>query len=142
MGEGSLAHAPDTEAGPDYRVRVMLEARVTDRGVEYEDEGRSELLDWSRVTRAIAAEVGEPEGVRTIVFDLILERDGGGWLAYRLDADPGEDAMKVARAIEVGLGRDRPMASIKSVATDGIPTRWYPDLGAFEEAALEIVRFG
>jgi len=75
--------------------------------------------------------VGEPQGVRAIVFDLV-RREGTGWTAARLDAEPGEEASELARALDTALGSAaRP--SIKSLATDGIPSRWYPDLGLFEE---------
>jgi hypothetical protein len=48
------------------------------------------LLRWADVLGAVAAEVGEPEGVRTIVFDLLARASRGGLVAVRLDAEPGE----------------------------------------------------
>lgn len=93
------------------------------------------LLDWARVRAARAAEVGEPQGVRTVVFDLIVE-EAQGRVALRLDAEPGEEAQQLARAVAEALG-DRALPSLKSLAGDGIPTRWYPDLEGFEEAGGE-----
>ncbi len=58
----------------------------------------------------------------------------------RLDAEPGEDSIALARAIAEGVGPDRAGGSIKSLATDGSPSRWYPDLEAFEDAAREELR--
>ena len=85
---------------------------------------------------AIAAEIGEPEGVRTIVFDLVTCHADDGWLVRRLDAEPGENAIALARLVERGLGAGRKVSSIKSLASDGIPARWYPDLRSFEADAL------
>jgi len=90
------------------------------------------------VEHAIAAEVGEPEGVRTTVFDLVV-RENGGWLAYRLDAEPGEDAMDLAQGIARSLPAGCSSASLKSLATDGIPGRWYPDLDDFEQEAIRLL---
>lgn len=130
--------APVT-AGSRYRVHVLRAPEVDERGVLHGPPEARTLLSWGKVRCALAAEVGEPEGVRTIVFDLAVEVAGADSVAYRLDADPGEDARRVARIAEEALGPGCSTASIKSVATDGIPSRWYPDLEAFEEAALEML---
>ncbi len=92
------------------------------------------MLEWSRVKHVIAAEVGEPQGVRTIVFDLVLEADDEDWVVCRFDADPSEDAMEIARTIAGALPADRVGGSIKSMATDGVASCGYPDLESFEEA--------
>jgi hypothetical protein len=121
-----------------YRVHLLGDPEVCAAGVTHRKEGHRTLLPWSRVEHAIAAEVGEPEGVRTIVLDLVV-RESGGWLAYRLDAEPGEDAMKLAQDIARSLRASCPSASLKSLATDGIPTRWYPDLDGFEQEVLQLL---
>ena len=133
-----LCPVTDEERQARYRVRVLHAPAVGSLGVAHQEDGRPALLPWSRVTRAIAAEVGEPEGVRTIVFDLVVG-EPGGFLVYRLDAEPGEEAMNLARAIERALDSDRRCPTIKSVATDGIPASWHPDLRSFEEEALELI---
>jgi hypothetical protein len=120
-----------------YRVCLLYEARPTDAGIAYRHGDESRLLEWSRVERALAAEVGEPEGVRTIVFDLLVEIDDCSCVAYRFDADPAEGAMEVARAIATCVPADQTDASIKSMATDGIPSRSYPDLESLAQANLE-----
>lgn len=123
-----------------YRVSVLTAAEATDAGIAYRDDaGGPSQLSWTEVQFALAAEVGEPEGVRTIVFDLVLDRRDDRYAVCRLDADPGEDAMSLARAIVAGLGPGIDCPSIKSVATDGTPSRWYPDLQSLAEAALEIL---
>lgn len=128
-------------ARPAYAAQVLCGPVLTTEGIHY---GRGLLLPWDAVTAAFAAEVGEPQGVRTIVFDLIaVEPDPSrlrrGW---RIDAEPGEDAIEAARRIEAGLARSagEASASIKSLATDGIPSRWYPDLLAYEDALVAQLR--
>jgi hypothetical protein len=123
----------------NYRVHLLGDPEVSAAGVSHREGGYRTLLPWSRVEHAIAAEVGEPEGVRTIVFDLVV-RESGGWLAYRLDAEPGEDAMLLAQGIEHSLRAGCSSASLKSLATDGIPTRWYPDLDGFEEESIRLLK--
>ncbi len=132
--------APDEspEAGPRYRVELLAGARPTEEGVVFGDDASTRLVRWSRVRRAMAAEVGEPQGVRTIVFDLVVD-EAAECVLYRFDADPGQDAVEVARAIAEALAPDRADGSIKSLATDGIASRWYPDLESFEAANLAIL---
>ena len=132
---------PLSEAERRARYRVTLATRPDPgpEGLGYESAGSGGLLPWSRVAHVISAEVGEPEGVRTIVFDLLCE-EGEGWRVLRLDAEPGEEAMSLAQEIQRHTPPRSQAASLKSVATDGIPTRWFPDLVSFEEAALSEIR--
>ncbi len=99
-------------------------------------DGVGALLSWSEIDRAIGAEIGEPEGVRTIVFDLVVSGSEASYEVRRMDADPGEDAMEMARMLTDRLGPDRTSSSIKSVAIDGIASRWYPDIESFERDAI------
>jgi hypothetical protein len=119
-----------------YRVEVLQEPVCGPEGLRHSAAtGEPEIVLWNRVRCAVAAEIGEPEGVRTIVFDLQLERSASGVRVLRFDADPGEVAMRVARQLSEALGPDRSGPSIKSVAVDGIASRWYPDLESFEADA-------
>jgi hypothetical protein len=121
-----------------YRVHLLGDPELSAAGVSHREAERRTLLPWSRVEHAMAAEIGEPEGVRTVVFDLVV-RESDGWLAYRLDAEPGEGAMRLAQDIERSLRDGCSSGSLKSLATDGIPTRWYPDLDGFEEEAIRLL---
>jgi hypothetical protein len=121
-------------------VEVLREAVPTADGVEFADDGGTSILLWSEIEIALTAEVGEPEGVRTIVFDLIVARDDQSFQVRRMDAEPGEDAMELARVLNEHLGPDRTTASIKSVATDGIASRWYPDLDSLELDAIHSLK--
>ena len=125
----------DAERRARYPVRVLEQPRIEAGGVVHGPAGARELLAWSAVAHVVVAEVGEPEGVRTVVCDLITR--GDGLLVHRLDAEPGEAAIALARGLERGLGARRAPAALKSLAADGLASRWHPDLRSFEEEALE-----
>jgi hypothetical protein len=124
-----------------YRVEVLMDAQVLELGIEYGEPSQRRMLEWSAVLCGLAAEVGEPEGVRAIVFDLVVERfsrpEGEQYTIRRLTAEPGEEAMAVARAIELALAPSASAPSIKNLASEGTPSRWYQDLEEFEAAALQ-----
>ncbi|HEX9814055.1 MAG TPA: hypothetical protein VGB31_03805 [Myxococcota bacterium] len=124
-----------------YRVRLLENPELRERGIAHGDPANPGLVEWSAIRWALAAEVGEPEGVRTIIFDLVVDRvsepGGGAFEVRRLDAEPGEEAMRLAMAIERALAPGLSAPSIKSLATEGSPSRWYQDLEEFEAAALE-----
>ena len=128
---------PPTEAErrARYPVRVLESPRLEAAGIAHGPASARELLSWGRVERVVVAEVGEPEGVRTIVCDLVTR--GERIAVHRLDAEPGEAAIALARGLEAGIGSARAPVSLKSVAADGLATSWFPDLRTFEEAALE-----
>ena len=111
-----------------YRVRLLCDVQCGPRGISHGAAAERDCVPWPAILRARAAEVGEPEGVRTIVFDLVVGSDDSGLEVIRFDADPGESAMRVARQLSQALGPERSGASIKSVAVDGVASRWYPDL--------------
>jgi hypothetical protein len=129
---GDGASRPEAFATEPHVV-LLPEARADARGVFYRRGDRLFLLPWSHVEGAHAAEIGEPEGVQTVIFDLALA--GRPRERCRLDADPGEAARALGRAIERGLGRGRCTASLRAVALEGYATRSYPDLESFEEDA-------
>jgi len=124
-----------------YRVRLLENPELRESGIAHGDPADPGVVEWSAIRWALAAEVGEPEGVRTIIFDLVVNRisgpDGSAFEIRRLDAEPGEDAMKWATAIDRALAPELSAPSIKSLAAEGSPSRWYQDLEEFEAAALE-----
>src|SRR5215471_1418472 len=141
-----LRHAPVSASAPSvssgragYRVQVLREVRVGPQGLVHRHAGAEHRLAWGEIWFAVAAEVGEPEGVRAIVFDLVVGRDERGWQALRLDAEPGPFAEEVARATQSSVARARCGPSIKSLAHDGVPSQWYPDIESFEEAVAAAV---
>ena len=141
MGDAHV-RAPGTGAAArgtpraSYRVELLRGARPAPGGILHAAPGGERLLRWEEVCFAVAAEVGEPEGVRTVVFDLVLARDAQGWRVARLDAEPGVEAEEIARAIHAGVGPRQRGPSLKSLASDGVPSWWFADLEGFEEAVV------
>ena len=121
-----------------YRVERLPEAKPCAQGILF---GGGDLLGWEVIQSAVVAEVGEPEGVCAVIFDLVVDRlaspEGVVFEVRRLDTEPGELAMEMARAIERGLVSEAASPSIKSLAAEGISSQRYHDLEEFEAAALE-----
>lgn len=135
------ADSPPGSSPARYRAHLLVDARPTDRGIVYRRGEEHFLLEWSRVRCALAAEVGEPEGIRTTVFDLVVGLEGQDCVAFRFDAEPGEETRSAGRAIELGVGAALCDFSLRSAAADGYATRQHPDLEAHDEASLESLRF-
>ena len=79
MHDTSLLQLAMGEHEQCYRVSVLSNASLSEHGVCCREQAGERLVAWETVQKAIAAEVGEPEGVRTIVermLPLISE-----WLA-------------------------------------------------------------
>ena len=126
-----------SDVGPRYRVEVLSWVEVGEHGVGYFAGSRRTTLQWASVLFALSAQVGEPEGVCTVVFDLVVERKGDECQVCRFDADPGPDAQRLAERILAGLGRARCSRSLIELASDGHPSRFVPDLDTVAESALE-----
>jgi len=141
LGEARDGVAPvvASAARIHYRAQLLRDARVAPQGLLHRTGGVEKRLPWDEIWFAVAAEVGEPEGVRTIVFDLVVGCDERGWRALRLDAEPGPFAEEVARAIHLRVPRARCGPSIRSLANDGVPSQWFADLEGFEEAVAAAV---
>jgi hypothetical protein len=124
-----------------YRVQLLENPELCDSGIAHGDPSNPSILEWAAIHWALAAEIGEPEGVRTILFDLVVDRasgpDSSVFEIRRLGAEPGEEAMELASAIERALSPQMSAPSIKSLAAEGTPSRWYQNLEEFESAALE-----
>jgi hypothetical protein len=130
-----------SEVPSRYRVHLLPGAKPTERGVLYRRGRERFLLAWDRVARAFAAEVGELDGARAIAFDLAVEVRGPVCVVCRIEAGPGENAMRIARAIQLGVGPEKCNPCIESLAADGVPSLSFPDTETFGEAVLESVRF-
>ena len=130
-----------SEVPSRYRVHLLPGAKPTERGVLYRRGSEQVLLAWGRVERAVAAQVGEPEGARSIAFDLAVEVRGSVCVVCRMEAQPGEDAMRIAKAIQLGVGLESCNPCIESLAVDGVASLSFSDTEIFGEAVLEAVRF-
>lgn len=122
-----------------YSVRLLAGAQATECGVLHHEGSRERLLDWEEVGWALAAEVGEPQGIRTVVFDLVVGSSAGAFVVCRFDVEPGETAVAAARTIAGALPPERLDAGVKTLAVDGVSSCWYPDTEALEEAALALL---
>lgn len=119
-----------------YRIELLRWPEVRPDGIAFHEGGCVRQLPWDRVFAALAAQVGEPEGVSAVVFDLVVERKATECLVLRMDADPGDPARAVAQVLVDGLGRDRCSRSLQDLADEGVPSCAYEDLDALAEAAL------
>jgi hypothetical protein len=135
------ADDPASEVPSRYRVHLLPGAKPTERGVLYRRGSEQFLLAWGRVERAFAAQVGDPDGVSTITFDLAVEVRGPVCVVCRMEAKPGEDAMRIAKAIQLGVGPEVCNPCIESLAAEGVASLSFPDTDTFGEAVLESVRF-
>lgn len=127
----------DRDVEGRYRVDVLPWAAVADDGVQFREGVETRLLPWSRVQFALAAQVGEAEGVSTVVFDLVVERKHTDVLVCRFDADPGDSAQEVARQLLMVLGRERCSRSLADLAAEAVPSRCYEDLESLAAGSLE-----
>ena len=125
------------DVGGRYCVEVLAWAELGTDGVRFREGAEPRVLAWDRVLHALAAYVGEPEGVSTVVFDLVVERKEADCLVCRFDADPGEAAQAAARTLAERLGRRRCSRSLLELAAEGVPTRSYADLDALAAGSLD-----
>lgn len=133
LSDSLLTPIHDVPAG--HPVRVLDAPVVSRRGIEHRVGDDDALLAWDRIVRGIAAMVGEPEGVCTIVFDLLVEGPESQQSIYRFDADPSADAIPIAVAIVDYLGSERSGPSLVAMAKEGSTGLWYSDLESFEAAS-------
>jgi hypothetical protein len=126
-----------TDAVARYRVELLPWAELRPEGVAFREGDELRMIRWDRVVHALAAHVGEPEGVSTVVFDLVVERKDADCLVRRFDADPGEAAHGVARAMVEALGRERCSRSLLDLAAEGVASRSYSDLPSLAAGSLE-----
>jgi len=119
-----------------YHVDVLPWPEVGEHGVTYSNGSCRETLQWASVLLALAAEVGEPEGVRTVVIDLVVERKETEVVVCRFDVEPGPEAQEIAMEIAASVGRARCSRTLLALATDGAASRQVPDLDTLAEEAL------
>jgi hypothetical protein len=122
-----------------YLVRLLADARPAPEGLVHRTVDGEQRVDWGEVQYALAAEIGEPQGIRTIVFDLVVFGGDDSWTVLRFDEEPGEDAQAVAQVLAAAIPTERLGAAVKSLASESVVAEWFPDLPSFEETALAIL---
>ena len=109
-------------------------------GVVFEFEGATHRVPWAQLVAGFASQVGEPDGVRTIVFDLACCRfafEGDPEPALlRFSIDPSEEPRGAAQRIVDMLGKTACSASLHALAREGATTESHADLQSLDEALL------
>jgi len=134
----SPAEAPDRIVPSHYRAHRLADPRPTERGILYRRGDRRFLLDWTRVRCALAAAIGPVGEDDRVFFDLAVTVDGAECVVFRVETAIGADARAFTRAVRLGVGTERCHPSLGEFG----PERRYADVGTFEDAALESIRFG
>lgn len=124
-------------ASARYRVELLAWAELQPDGIAFRSGVETQVLRWDRVLHALAAQVGEPEGVSTVVFDLVVERKEAECLVRRFDADLGDTARDAARQLVQALGREHCSRSLLALADEGVPAHSYEDLESLAAGSLE-----
>lgn len=106
-------------------------------GFQVDWEGVPRRVPWDELSGAFAAEVGEPEGVRAVVFDLLCTSSFCGAALLRFSVDPSEGPKRPAQAIVENLGSKHCSASLQALAREGCATDCYSHLDLLDEALLE-----
>ena len=135
-----LSFLPSREAvQARYAVRLLADARPALGGLVYSTAEGEKRVAWDEVQYVLAAEIGEPQGIRIIVFDLVVAGGDGTWSVLRFDAEPGEDAEAVAQVLAEAIPAERLGAAVKSLATRSAIAEWFSDVESFEESTLGIL---
>ena len=109
-------------------------------GVVFDFEGATHRVPWAQLVAGFASQVGEPDGVRTIVFDLACcrfafdsEADPEPAL-LRFSIDPCEEPRGAAQRIVDMLGKAACSSSLHALAREGATTESHVDLQSLDEA--------
>lgn len=122
-----------------YAVRLLADPQPAAEGLFHRTADGAQRVAWDAVQYVLAAEIGEPQGIRTIVFDLVVADGDASWTVLRFDEEPGEDAEAVAQVLTTAIPGERLGAAVKSLATESVVAEWFPDVPSFEEHAVGIL---
>lgn len=134
-----MSRAPGT-VDPAYRewtIWVVSPPGLHAYGLSLEWAGKKYEIEWNEIERVFAAEVGEPEGIRAIVFDLIWTGGPEGPVLLRFSVDPCDGPKHPAQRFVDSLGESRCSGSLRSLARDGRATDCFSHLDTLDEALLE-----
>jgi len=132
----AVSYDPFRERPAPYEVRLVQEGEAGATGALAGATGDRPFA-WSQVERAFAGEVGEPEGVRAVVIDVLVRVAADGCVAYRVSADPGPEAAEAAREVVEAVGPERCSAPLREVAKDGWTSHRFPYVELLEDDILE-----
>jgi len=124
----SRANRSDPPAAPSPVLTIEI-PRFAEEGFYWRVPAGSRFHSWDSIECARAAEVGEPEGVRAIVFDVVV-RDPRRVL--RFCCDPLDGAALLARGLASALG-GRCSKVLRDYAREGHMGLRVPDLELLAE---------
>ena len=123
----------------EWTIWVVLRPALHPQGLALEWEGERHEIAWDEIERAFAAEVGEPEGVRAIVFDLAWKSAPDGPVLLRFSFDPSDGPKRPAQLVLESLGEPRCSASLRSLAHDGRASDRFSHVDLLDEALLDLL---
>ena len=130
-----------SEVPSRYRVHLLPGAKPTERGVLYRRGRERFLLAWVEWRGPLRPRSASSTGPAPSPSTLAVEVRGPVCVVCRIEAGPGENAMRIARAIQLGVGPENCNPCIDSLAADGVASLSFSDTETFGEAVLESVRF-
>ena len=120
----------------EWTIWVVDQPELSADGIRIAWEGATHAVAWSEIDRAFAAEVGEPEGVRAMVFDLAWSGAPDAPAILRFSVDPSEGPKRPAQHVVEALGAELCSDSLRALANDGRPTEHYSHIDFLDEALL------
>ncbi len=141
MASAPVKASPPTSRSGEWTIWVVQHPNLGARSLEIEWEGDRHEIGWDAVEYAYAAEVGEPEGIRAVVFDLLWPSGpsggGGDAVILRFSVDPCDGPKQPAQRIVETLGESRCSNSLQSLSRDGRATDCFSHLDFLDQALLQ-----
>ncbi len=134
-----MSRAPANGGYCEWTIGVIPAPHLAPTGIELEWQDRHCVIAWEDVAHAFAAEVGEPEGIRAVVFDLMCTAEVTGAVLLRFSVDPSDGPKGPAQRLVEVLGPKRCSHSLQAVAREGCATDRYSHLDQLDEAQLDAI---
>ena len=133
----AVADCPRRDSTGEWTIWVVHQPGLSARSLSIEWEGDRYEIDWSEIEKALAAEVGEPEGVRAVIFDLVWPAAPPGAAILRFSIDPSDGPKRPAQLLLEALGESRCSGSLLGLAREGRPTARFSHLDQMDDALAE-----
>ena len=130
------APTPASSFYREWTFWVLQQPLLHSAGIQVEWQGKRHDIGWSEIARAFAAEVGEPEGIRAVVFDLAWPAAPECPAILRFSVDPCDGPKRPAQLFLDSLGVASCSNSLRSLATDGRATDLYSHIDLLDEALV------
>jgi hypothetical protein len=133
----AVADCPRRESAVEWTIWVVHQPGLSARSLSIEWEGDRYEVDWTEIEKALAAEVGEPEGIRAVIFDLVWPGAPPGAAILRFSVDPCDGPKRPAQLLVAALGEARCSGSLLGLAREGRPTDRFSHLDQIDDALAE-----